>query len=418
MKISPLRVGRLTWVLVVALSALLLAWGFFRQPIRRALSTRLLLRSEAPTGEFFREVVRDSADKAGLLRRCWDTGRIVQRVLVEEYLSESVASEPALEKAVQDLVLAGAVDVDVSVRELALATLEALKSPRLLECCRAQLSDTDPMLRLLGLQYLRKTGSRGAVPLFIRLLDDSDPRVAAEAEIALMRWSGQDFGVRVRMAIPAIGGPGISSASREELQQGIRLRKEWWKAHAQEYAEEGAGTPGPELPRPALAVTPDFKLKDLSGNNVSLSDFRGKPVLLNFWTTWCTACQEEIPDLVALQQKHGDRIVVLGISLDGVPDEHGDNPGGGAEEGANRRAPASGAFRGKLENLVKARGINYPVLWDSSDRVGSRFNGGELPTTVLIDSLGRTRRRFVGARSLEVFEAMLAELGASSPRAK
>ena len=59
------------------------------------------------------------------------------------------------------------------------------------------------------------------------------------------------------------------------------------------------------------------------------------------------------------------------------------------------------------------RGINYPVLLDEKNTVGSRFNGGELPTTVIIDAQGRIRRRFIGTRSLPVFEAMIAE--ASKP---
>ncbi|MGH7969982.1 MAG: HEAT repeat domain-containing protein, partial [Limisphaerales bacterium] len=266
------RASRIMWVLVGALSALLLTWGLFHQSIDRALSTRLLLHSAAPREEFFRETVRESGDPANLLRQCWATGRIVQRVLVAQFLSESVASNLSLVNALQDLVFAGAADVDVSVRELALATLDALKSPRLLECCRAQLDDADPMVRLLGLQYLRKSNAREAVPLAVRLLDDGDPRVAAEAEVALMRWSGQDFGVRMRMAIPAQTGPDagrLSSANAEAIHRGIKLRKEWWNAHAREYAKEGAGAPVSKPPGPELFLASDFKLKDLRGRTVS-----------------------------------------------------------------------------------------------------------------------------------------------------
>ena len=73
---------------------------------------------------------------------------------------------------------------------------------------------------------------------------------------------------------------------------------------------------------PALAVkintpAPDFTLKDLHGNKVSLSSYRGKVVLLNFWSTTCGPCLEEIPSLIELQREFKSQgLVVLGIALD------------------------------------------------------------------------------------------------------
>ncbi len=63
-----------------------------------------------------------------------------------------------------------------------------------------------------------------------------------------------------------------------------------------------------------------------------------------------------------------------------------------------------------VDRTVKARGVNYPILLDEHNEVGGRYNGGELPTTVIVDATGNIRRRFIGARSLPVFEAMLAEI--------
>jgi peroxiredoxin len=62
---------------------------------------------------------------------------------------------------------------------------------------------------------------------------------------------------------------------------------------------------------------PDFTLKDLSGNSVSLHQYRGKVVLLDFWATWCLPCRHSIPELVELQDKYRDKgLVVIGISVD------------------------------------------------------------------------------------------------------
>ena len=67
----------------------------------------------------------------------------------------------------------------------------------------------------------------------------------------------------------------------------------------------------------ALQAAPDFTLRDLNGDNVSLKKYRGKIVLLDFWATWCPPCRLSIPELVELQKKYrGEGVVVLGISMD------------------------------------------------------------------------------------------------------
>ena len=62
----------------------------------------------------------------------------------------------------------------------------------------------------------------------------------------------------------------------------------------------------------------DFTLPDLEGKSVSLSDFRGKWVIVNYWATWCPPCLEEIPDLVALYEANPDKVVVLGVDYEEV----------------------------------------------------------------------------------------------------
>jgi hypothetical protein len=107
------------------------------------------------------------------------------------------------------------------------------------------------------------------------------------------------------------------------------------------------------------------------------------------------------------------------VSLDYVPDEHGhigghapveeQGNGDGDHNDHERGAEALKKVREKVARTVKARGINYPILLDERNEVGGRYNGGELPTTVIVDAQGHVRRRFIGARSLPVFEAIIAE---------
>ena len=66
----------------------------------------------------------------------------------------------------------------------------------------------------------------------------------------------------------------------------------------------------------------DFTLKDMNGKDVRLADFRGKPIILNFWATWCGPCKAEIPALVALADQYkAQGLTVLGVSVDDAPED-------------------------------------------------------------------------------------------------
>src|SRR5262249_27026124 len=133
----------------------------------------------------------------------WATAKVPHRQLVASFLRNQAATNPRWFANAQPLVLAGTMDPDMSVRELALATLQSRVDPNLFQCARAQLQDPDPLVRQLGLDYLRKFDAREGVPVVMGLVNDPDLRVVASAEVALMRWTGQDFGVRMHLAIPS-----------------------------------------------------------------------------------------------------------------------------------------------------------------------------------------------------------------------
>jgi len=189
------------------------------------------------------------------------------------------------------------------------------------------------------------------------------------------------------------------AAGRDRIRAATDLARAWWHEHHSEY-------PPVKLPRAALAVPSvvpaiDFQLRTLTGEVIRLSDLRGRVVLINFWTTWCTACVGELPELVALQKQKPKNFKILGVSLDFVPDEDSDQ----------KLDPAT--IRPKIARAIQERGLNYPILLDEQNEVGGTFNGGELPTTILIDAQGNLRRRFVGPRRLREFSAMIRE--ASQP---
>ena len=123
----------------------------------------------------------------------------------------------------------------------------------------------------------------------------------------------------------------------------------------------------------------DFTLTDTAGKSVSLSDFKGKGIILNFFASWCPPCRMEIPDFIELQKQYGDKgFTMVGLSL--------------------VDAQESKAFSSRM-------GINYPVLVD--DGKVSMLYGPirSIPTTFIIDKNFKVVKKYIGLRSREVFEA-------------
>jgi thiol-disulfide isomerase/thioredoxin len=409
--------------LLVVLIVVAVVWG---RTIQREIFARAVLNSETPSESAVEELIASYHDPIPFLTRLWKTGKVAHRQLAMEALKQRPAGPGRLDPRIETLLVEGAADSDASVRELALSTLSEKHSPLLAAAARAQLANPDPQIRLLGVQYLGRLEPARQLPILIPLLDDPDLRVVTAVESALRRWTGIDNGVRIAQAIPRKSDDGTESlepAGLALLKTGIEQRKSWWKLHQSEYPSANADAPPHsrdlvEEKSPAA----DFALPDLSGQVVRLSDLRGRMVVLNFWATWCSACLTEIPDLVELQKRYTNRLAIIGISLDGVPDDHG-HVGGteGADSAEDHRenapsrmenppGPSLSKIQTNVARVAKARGITYRVLLDPGNTVGSRFNGGELPTNVLIDPAGNVRRRFIGTRSLAAWEGMIAEM--------
>ncbi|MFQ5794904.1 MAG: TlpA family protein disulfide reductase [Candidatus Bipolaricaulia bacterium] len=132
----------------------------------------------------------------------------------------------------------------------------------------------------------------------------------------------------------------------------------------------------PEVAAPVPGFrAPDFALADLEGREVRLSDLRGRPVLLNFWASWCPPCRKEMPDLQAFHQAYGDRITLIGV-------DWGESP-----------ADAQ-AF---LDDFA----ISYPNLLDSDGKVFVQYGMTGIPTTFFIDEAGIIRGVWNGAMDFE-----------------
>jgi thiol-disulfide isomerase/thioredoxin len=124
---------------------------------------------------------------------------------------------------------------------------------------------------------------------------------------------------------------------------------------------------------PNLKVPVEILLKDVNGNDVRLSDFRGKIVFLNFWTTWCPTCRIEMPSMEKLHQKFKDQdFAMITINL---------------QESASQ-----------VIAFFKEYKLTFTALLDSTGEVGTRFRINAIPTTFILDKKGQIIAKVVGPR--------------------
>ena len=124
----------------------------------------------------------------------------------------------------------------------------------------------------------------------------------------------------------------------------------------------------------------DFSMKDVDGNQVSLSSYKGKVVLLNFWATWCGPCKAEIPGFVRLQEKYRDQLVIVGYSVDDTAE--------------------------KAKAYAAEYKMNYPILLgegreDVQDAYGPIWG---IPASFIISKDGKVCRKHMGIAPEAVFE--------------
>jgi thiol-disulfide isomerase/thioredoxin len=124
---------------------------------------------------------------------------------------------------------------------------------------------------------------------------------------------------------------------------------------------------------------PRVELPGLRGGRVRLADLRGRPVVLNFWASWCPPCLAEMPEFQRVHQRLGDRVAFLGV---------------------NQRDQAQAA-----EQLARSSGVTYPLATDAAGRAFDAFGGLGMPTTVLIRADGTVADIFAG----QLDETLLSE---------
>jgi len=133
----------------------------------------------------------------------------------------------------------------------------------------------------------------------------------------------------------------------------------------------------------ASDLAPSFACTLNTGQEVSLRDFRGKTLVLNFWATWCPPCRQEIPELNSFYSNHQDEIAFLSVEV---------------------QEP-----RQEVEAFIKENKILYPVIIDSEQKkpLSELYQISVIPTTFIIDPQGKIIKKITGATSAETLEKLV-----------
>lgn len=148
--------------------------------------------------------------------------------------------------------------------------------------------------------------------------------------------------------------------------------------------QESATTSQPER---EVIMAPEFTLTSSTGEAISLSDYRGKIVFLNFWTTWCKYCLEEMPDFQEAYEKYGDDLQILLVNV--TTDENTDRAG--------------------VIDWYEQFDYTMPMVLDEDGDVTSQFTIPGYPTTYFIDRDGSVIAYYPGLMSTELIDEVMLE---------
>ena len=139
------------------------------------------------------------------------------------------------------------------------------------------------------------------------------------------------------------------------------------------------------LPQSETAEAPDFTVYDGEGRALSLSSLRGKPVLVNFWASWCGPCKSELPDLETAFLKYGDKVDFLLVNL---TDGYRDTVDG-------------------VKAFLEETGYTFPVYYDTDESAALACGVSSIPTTVLVSPEGNLLHTQIGAMTGDTIESLI-----------
>jgi len=136
------------------------------------------------------------------------------------------------------------------------------------------------------------------------------------------------------------------------------------------------------------SLAPDFTVLDMAGNEVHLSDYFGKPIILNFWATWCGPCKSELPAFNNMYEKYKDDVHFLFINL---------------TDGSRETVEG-------VTQFMEEEGYTFPVYFDTTMEAATKYGAYSIPTTFLIDDEGIPVHSQMGAMPEDAIEQLITTL--------
>jgi len=133
------------------------------------------------------------------------------------------------------------------------------------------------------------------------------------------------------------------------------------------------------------AMAPDFTVLDMNGNSVKLSDYFGKPIIINFWATWCGPCKSEMPAFNKLYEEYKDEIHFLFVNL---------------TDGSRDTVES-------VKQFITNEGYTFPVYFDTTMEAATTYGAYSIPTTFCIDNNGIPVHSQMGAMSEDYIEQLV-----------